>query len=64
MNEFEEIKLMENEALLDKAIKECHKMMVEMYSMRSEIDRKIQVCQVRIGELLAHKALFGLGRGR
>ena len=64
MKEIEEIRLIENEAFLDKAILEIQKIMAEMLATRSEIDRRIHECEIHLGECLAHKAMFALGRGR
>lgn len=58
MNEIDEIRLIENEAALDKAIVETQKVMVSMLTMKSEIDRRLRQCQTQLGEFLAYKTLM------
>lgn len=58
-SELTEIKLIENEALVDNAITTVQKNMGEMFELREKINRSILDHEIKLGQLLAYKALFG-----
>ena len=57
--ELAEIRLIENEAVVDAAIQKCLDVMREMLRSRNEIDVMIQSMEKRYGQLLAYKMMFG-----
>lgn len=60
MNEIDEIKLMENEAALDQAIKDMHTCLADSMALRSRLDTEINRIQEAIGKLIGMKTMFSI----
>jgi hypothetical protein len=62
MKEIDEIKLIENEAFLDKAIGGIHKTMADLFNLRQEVDAGIHRCEAKLCELVAYKVFLKVGK--
>jgi len=57
-----EIRMIENEALLDKAILEVQKVMAELAKLHQTTGDAFHEAQIKYGELLAHKVMMGVAK--
>lgn len=52
--------MLSNETFLDNAIDQVHAGIAEMVKMRGDLDDRIARSEKMLGQLIAHKTLFGM----